>query len=224
MPGYNPPTTDAWDLVKRRKQLDRDRTAEALRVGGTQPNQTSRKVQEAIEQLQDQQAQLALQQVQLEQVVLGLQEVVAAIPVTRVAQGSGSGYSPNDGWQTVATAMVSRPADKSSAAVMAQAQVSMDFDTNPAGNIASWPFLDARLVIAGSAGPEAGLITSVTNPNGDSVLGTIRGTAAFGRSFGGGGNVEVAVQVRVTGWANGAEPTSYSFQAASVTASATFTP
>lgn len=76
MAGYDSATTDAWDVIKRREERDRLATREALRVGGSQPFQTTRKTGQAIEQLSDQQDML-------EGVVAALAQTVGSIPIDR---------------------------------------------------------------------------------------------------------------------------------------------
>lgn len=220
MTGYNPPTTDNMAVIKRRQQQDRDRTAEALRVGGTQPFQTTDKTKRALEELQQQQAELEVAQLQLEQLVLGLQEVVASIPITRIGSGGGGGFQPNDGWQTVASASIARPAGKGNRSVMAMGEVSFDFSNSGI----TWPYLDARVVIDGQAGPAIALSTGFYATGEGQTTGTVRGSASFARSLGSQSNVSVEVQIRIERWSNGGTGLSVSAQTANVTGVATFTP
>ncbi len=209
MGGYNPATTDAWEVIRRRQADDRLATREALRVGGTQPFQTTRKTKANIERLDAQQQELA--------------NLVNAIPVTRIQQSIQTGFTPSDGWATVATLEMPRPAGKASSITHAIGTVDFAFESTPSGGSIVFPVPRVRMVIAGNVGLESGVRGNYDLS--DSVLRiNYAGTAQHVHNPGGGGSVTAEIQLSAN-WPSG-DRGSYSFGAATaqLVLTATFTP
>ena len=230
--GYAAPTNDPIAALQRKQAAAARAEREALSASGTQSFQAVRKLQAQIETLQNQQETLQNQQetlqnqqetLQNQQETLADQQtqltaVVAAIPVTSVAQGSASAFSVSSSWATVATVTVSRPTGKTTAAVLALASLAMDcqFSSSSGG---AWPNYVGRIVIGGETGAEFTFGGFAQSAGGSGTIHLQTSEVLIQpRSWSGTGNISVSVQVRmdgvvsgdasnITGWSNTARVT-----------------
>lgn len=186
MAGYDSATTDAWDVIKRREERDRLATREALRVGGSQPFQTTRKTGQAIEQLSDQQDML-------EGVVAALAQTVGSIPISEKVAHSTSGWGPSGGWATVATVSIATPAGKSTYKAHAVGAVNADFSSGT-----GFPQGFIRVLINGEAGMTMGARGTYAD-TGSGLGGSASGVAQHVREQGGFvGSVTAEVQFYIS--------------------------
>lgn len=119
------PTNDPLQVMKR-SISDSDRARrDAARAGGTQPFQTTRKMQQQIDDLR---------------------ELVLRLPTNEGRQVSESGFSLNGStqpWRTIASVSIPRPAQMTRVVVQASAAVSAIAPGFPVG-------FDTRLIINGT--------------------------------------------------------------------------
>lgn len=210
MGGYNPPTTDAWDLIKRRQAQDRLATREALRVGGTQPFQVTRKTSQSIVRLDEQAGELA-------DIVAQLQQTVAAIPITQMGQQTTGGWGPSGGWATVAAISLLVPSGKTKYTAHAVGAVDAEFsgsDGFPQGHV--------RVLINGQAGMDMGARGTYYD-GGSGLSGSASGVAQHMRSQSGvGGSISAEVQFYISWLPGGGTSAAWGCQA-QIALNATFT-
>lgn len=136
--GYDPPTTDPYEIIRRRREAEAKATREALAAGGTQPFQAVRKLT----------AQVAALQVQQE----ALEALVLRLPSVESRSDIQEGFTLDDvassTWKTVASVTLPQIADKNRLTITASAQgMVMDWLT---GGVTT---AICRTRIAGTASP-----------------------------------------------------------------------
>jgi len=227
MAGYNPATTDAWDLIKRRQQDEALATKEALRVGGTQPFQVKRKTAQSIvrideqqEDLEAQQAQLAEQQEQLAVIVSQLGDIVQAIPVNRKGEGTNGNWTPSGSWQEVAAVEVGRPDGKNNMEAQAIAVINAQLNSSEV----ILPLVKMRVVIDGDVGVEVDARGNFVVGDGSGSKVFVSGTALNVHVRSGSGNVRASVQVRFDWTIAPTQGYSWSGTLAQIALDASFTP
>lgn len=201
MPGYNPATTNAWELIKRRQAEEKAATREALRVGGTQPFQTTRKTAESIVRLDDQQEELAGQQLELAEQQAALAALVESIPVTKMAEGVGTGWTPTGSWQTVATVTIARPDGKDTMIANAVGTLMVGLNSSEI----MLPIVRMRVIIDGDAGAEMEARANFNIGDTSGTTAWTSGTALNVHGREGGGSVVASLQMYY-GWAIPPEP------------------
>ena len=208
MSGYGAPTNDPWQAIKQRQAREREAAQEANRPGRTQTFQSVRKLWNAI--------------LELKQIVSELATVVAAIPISNVAEIVGNSFSPTESWATVASLTIPRPEGKSQAAVMAQAGIALNWSATGG---AAWPAVSSRVVINGEAGPAMPLSQGVSDAGSGGVSGRMAGASNRARTVAGDTEIIVQLQVAITGWlGDGTHSVSFNNGVPQLAASATFSP
>lgn len=211
--GYNAPTNDPFEVLRRQQEDAARKSRESLAAGGTQPFQSVRKLQAQIEELQAQAAAIqaqadAIQRVndQQEVVIQDLTEKQAAIDalglqVVRLVSGSaatGAGTTLTTSMASYAPATFTVPDGFTGASVLALSQVAI------AG---SWP-VQMLTRIAGGDG---------STMNFYPASGFANGGTSFARTLTGlSGGQQVTVETRAR-YEGSATPTALIVTTASVT-------